>query len=69
MSQLPKQENRCREELLARGLKVTRQRLALLAALGRSETPLSAEQLFLALRDEFSTLSLSTVYRTLDTLA
>lgn len=68
MNHLPNQENRCREQLLARGLKVTRQRLALLAALGRSETPLSAEQLYITLRGQFSTLSLSTVYRTLDTL-
>ena len=68
MNHLPEQEDHRREQLLARGLKVTRQRMALLAALARSETPLSAEQLYLALRGQFSTLSLSTVYRTLDTL-
>ena len=65
---MPEQDNRYREKLLARGLKVTRQRKALLAALSKSETPLTAEDLFLRLRKEFATLSLSTVYRALDTL-
>lgn len=65
---MPEQDNRYRERLLERGLKVTRQRLALLAALSQSETPLTAEELFMRLRRDFATLSLSTVYRALDTL-
>ncbi|MFT8888776.1 MAG: Fur family transcriptional regulator [Ethanoligenens sp.] len=65
---MPEQENRYREKLLERGLKVTRQRLALLAALNQSDTPLTAEELFMRLRKDFATLSLSTIYRTLDTL-
>lgn len=65
---MPEQENRYRKKLLERGLKVTRQRLALLAALNQSETPLTAEELYMRMRQDFATLSLSTIYRTLDTL-
>lgn len=65
---LPEQEDRCRKKLLKCGLKATRQRLALLAALNQSETPLTAEELYMQLRQDFTTLSLSTIYRTLDTL-
>lgn len=65
---MPEQKNHYRQKLLERGLKITRQRLALLAALHQSETPLTAEDLYLRLRQDFSTLSLSTIYRTLDTL-
>ncbi len=65
---MPEKENHDRKRLAARGIKVTRQRLALLDALEQSSTPLTAEELFLRLRSDFSTLSLSTIYRTLDTL-
>ncbi|ADU27699.1 Fur family transcriptional regulator [Ethanoligenens harbinense] len=65
---MAEQDNRYRERLLESGLKVTRQRLALLAAISQSETPLTAEELFMRLRRDFATLSLSTVYRALDTL-
>ena len=48
------------------GIKLTRQRLDLLAQLGKAHGPITAEQLFLNLRESASAISLSTVYRILD---
>lgn len=58
------------KELLNRqGIKSTRHRNSILELLEESELPLTAEQLFIALRDKTSSIDLSTVYRTLDTFA
>ncbi len=65
---MAEQENLCRKKLTEHGLKVTRQRIALIKLLSESNAPMTAEDLFLRLKDDFSTLSLSTIYRTLDTL-
>jgi len=56
---------RCR----AAGIAVTPQRLAIFRRLAATERHPSAEQLHAAVRREMPTLSLATVYKTLDTLA
>jgi Fur family ferric uptake transcriptional regulator len=59
----------CYKELLAgKGLKNTRQRLAVLGELSSSGSPLTAEEIFLSVHDCCENLSLSTVYRILDLL-
>jgi Fur family peroxide stress response transcriptional regulator len=57
--------SRCR----AAGLVLTPQRLAVFRNLAVVDTHPSAEELYAALRRELPTLSLATVYKTLDTLA
>lgn len=59
----------CRAQLTAAGLKPTQQRLAILSALNASHEHLSAETLHAQLRPQYPTLSLGTVYRTLEVLA
>jgi Fur family peroxide stress response transcriptional regulator len=56
---------RCR----AAGLAVTPQRLAIFRQLAATDRHPSAEELHAAVRREMPTLSLATVYKTLDTLA
>lgn len=56
---------RCR----AAGLAVTPQRLAIFRELSATDRHPSAEELHAAVRRELPTLSLATVYKTLDTLA
>jgi len=51
------------------GIAVTPQRLAIFRRLAATERHPSAEQLHAAVRREMPTLSLATVYKTLDTLA
>lgn len=51
------------------GLKNTRRRTAILAILDRSEQPVAAEDVYLALKQEDVSINLSTVYRTLEILA
>ena len=63
-------ENLKYKEVLNReGIKSTRHRNAILELLEESEAPLTAEQLFISLRDKTASIDLSTVYRTLDTFA
>lgn len=59
----------CREQLALANLKPTQQRLAILLALCNSEDHLSAEALLEQLRPHYPTISLGTVYRTLEVLA
>jgi Fur family peroxide stress response transcriptional regulator len=56
---------RCRRA----GLAVTPQRLAIFRRLATTDRHPSAEDLYAAVRRELPTLSLATVYKTLDTLA
>jgi Fur family ferric uptake transcriptional regulator len=51
------------------GLKNTKSRSAILDVLKRSVQPISAEQVFLELKEKNITTNISTVYRTLDALA
>lgn len=60
------------EALLGRlrgeGYRLTPQRLALVRLLAEDNTHPSAEQVYLRLRDDYPTISLATVYNTLDVL-
>lgn len=57
------------EELLKKsGLKITKQRMAILDILKNSELPTTAEDVFLGLKERGVAANLSTVYRTLETL-
>lgn len=51
------------------GLKNTESRAAILEILKQSTQPMTAEQIFLALKEKNVTSNLSTVYRTLDAFA
>ncbi|KJR44539.1 Ferric uptake regulation protein FUR [Desulfosporosinus sp. I2] len=63
-------ENSKYKDVLNReGIKSTRHRNAILELLEESESPLTAEQLYINLRDKTASIDLSTVYRTLDTFA
>lgn len=53
------------DKLRERGCRITPQRLALLRLLVESEEHLSALQLYERLREQYPTLSLATVYKTL----
>ena len=61
-------ENIDYKEILKReGMKSTRHRNAILLLLEQSDHPVSAEELYIALREKTASINLSTVYRTLDT--
>ena len=55
-------------ELQARGLKLTKQRSAIIKMLNKSRVPLTAEEIFLRIRETNDNTSLATVYRNLKTL-
>lgn len=62
------QENTNYMDILKReGMKSTRHRNAILLLLEQSEQPMTAEELYISLREKTATINLSTVYRTLDT--
>lgn len=50
------------------GLKSTRQRRRIIGILEQSDNPISAEGIFIQLREQGETISLSTVYRVLELL-
>jgi len=50
------------------GMKSTRQRRKIIGILEQSSTPVSAEDIYLTLREQRETISLSTVYRVLELL-
>lgn len=56
------------KELQTRGHKLTKQRMAILKVLNGSEIPLTAEEMFLRIREGNDNTSLATVYRNLKTL-
>jgi len=61
-------ENIDYKEILKReGMKSTRHRNAILLLLEQSDHPVSAEELYISLREKTASINLSTVYRTLDT--
>ena len=56
--------------MAAKGIKATKQRMSVIGELCASEVPLTADDIYLRIRDQHGgKLSLSTVYRILDTLA
>ncbi|MHB8073069.1 Fur family transcriptional regulator [Desulfosporosinus fructosivorans] len=64
------EENTNYTEILKReGMKSTRHRNAILLLLEHSEHPMTAEELYISLKEKTATINLSTVYRTLDTFA
>lgn len=64
----PKADERAATELAGRGLRATRQRVALLRLLRRSRTHPTAAELHRALLEEQPNVSLKTVYDVLDSL-
>lgn len=56
------------ERLKKSGLKSTKSRKAILDILIKSNQPIAAEQIFLALKEKNIDINLSTVYRTLESL-
>jgi len=56
------------KELQDRGHKLTKQRMAILKVLKSSEIPLTAEEMFLRIREGNDNTSLATIYRNLKTL-
>jgi Fur family ferric uptake transcriptional regulator len=61
------EENTNYTEILKReGMKSTRHRNAILLLLEQSKQPMTAEELFISLREKTASINLSTVYRTLD---
>ena len=64
------EENTNYKEILKReGVKSTRHRNSILELLEQSESPLTAEQLFISLKEKTASINLSTVYRTLETFS
>jgi len=60
-------KNQNKENLFARqGCKYTKSRKAMIGLLEKAETPLSAEEIFIQLKEAGVTANLSTVYRNLD---
>lgn len=61
--------NEYNEDLLRQhGLKITRQRLAILDILDRKQAPLSTEDVYIELQKLDVAVNLSTVYRTMDAM-
>ncbi|WP_006714945.1 Fur family transcriptional regulator [Desulfitobacterium metallireducens] len=54
--------------LLKEGVKRTKHRIAILEILEQSETPLTADEIFLILKENNTSIWLSTIYRTLEML-
>jgi Fur family transcriptional regulator, ferric uptake regulator len=63
-----KNNNDYKEVLKKEGIKNTKRRNAIMKVLENAETPLTVEEIFLALKDEHASIWLSTVYRTLEIL-
>lgn len=63
-----KQTEALEEELRAEGVRVTRQRLAILMALSEANDHPTAEELLSRAREQDASVSLATVYRTLSVL-
>ncbi|MEZ5126230.1 MAG: Fur family transcriptional regulator [Thermoleophilia bacterium] len=66
---MPPSAEQLAEVLAARGLRLTRQRRAVLSAVAAAESTMSPVQVFDAARAFCPELGLTTVYRTLDTLS
>jgi len=66
---LLEENSKYKEVLKKEGVKSTRHRYAILELLEQSASPLTAEELFILLKEKTASINLSTVYRTLDTFA
>lgn len=65
---LQENESDINELLVKEGVKRTKHRKAILEILEQSETPLTADEIFFALKEKNTSIWLSTVYRTLEML-
>lgn len=65
---LQENESDINKFLVKEGVKRTKHRKAILEILEQSETPLTADEIFLALKEKNTSIWLSTVYRTLEML-
>jgi len=65
---MPRWDKKLIKQLRDRGLRATAQRLAIIDALREDKTHPSAEQLYEKLKSQHPTISLSTVYKTLQVL-
>ncbi len=63
-----KKEKNYKEILAEKGLKCTNQRIIILEVLNESEALITAEEIYLKLKDKDKEINLSTVYRTLEIL-
>ena len=63
------ENSKYKEVLKKEGVKSTRHRFAILELLEQSAYPLTAEELFILLKEKTASINLSTVYRTLDTFS
>lgn len=58
----------CSRLLRAKNIRTTRQRMSVLTTLLGSDTPLTAEEIYVRVREYCPNVSFSTIYRVLDTL-
>lgn len=61
-------EAECSRLLRAKDIRTTRQRMSVLTTLVGSDTPLTAEEIYVRVRERCPSVSFSTIYRVLDTL-
>lgn len=61
-------EAECSRLLRAKAIRTTRQRMSVLTTLIGSDTPLTAEEIYVRVRERCPSVSFSTIYRVLDTL-
>lgn len=54
--------------LKSKGLKITKHRTSVLKIISESKHPLSAEEIYLTLKDNFISINLSSIYKILDSL-
>ncbi|WP_138204970.1 Fur family transcriptional regulator [Haloimpatiens lingqiaonensis] len=66
---LLQEKERFKEALEEKGIKNTKHRIAILGILAETQMPLTAEEVFLNLKDKDISIWISTVYRTLETLS
>ncbi|HVJ49374.1 transcriptional repressor [Desulfitobacterium sp.] len=68
MISLPENESNINELLAKEGVKRTKHRKAILEILEGTDSPLTADEIFLTLKEKSTSIWLSTVYRTLEML-
>lgn len=61
-------DNDYKEVLKKEGIKNTKRRNAIMAILEKAETPLTVDEIFMALKNDHTSIWLSTVYRTVEML-
>ncbi|MDP2920626.1 MAG: Fur family transcriptional regulator [Dehalococcoidia bacterium] len=67
-SKQPDNQNRMNEELGKKGLRMTPQRLMIIAAIEKSDNHIGADEIYTQVVEKYPNVNISTVYRTLDVL-